>query len=718
MTSDQPVLHALSVEPCSARAGETVCAVFRTRNLGALASPPGAVAFGFGAGLEPLGPTEIAIDPVEPGAEVTARAAARVAVPTVERTEVEVGAQLRFADRVLGTNRCIVAVRSRPVLNGPASGTFVDAVDGETVRVRAVVTNEGDGPAGALRIVVPVPLGCTRDGGDVPMLKRDGLAEGESAELAFEARIAGPVEEICADEGIVELCDREERCALPVRRAVRLTAATAAPEVELIPSRRGLELAVGVRNTGWVDAREVRVRIALPDGLKAVDGSLNLDGMPVPTAAPRGAGTQPIARSERAGDARDVVIAVVPARSRVRVALAATFRPHCAAGTIRVAVNDDAIEVPFAPHHARELRVRITGTPRTVVPGETVRMSARVENLGDVAEDVTLALDRADERDRGGMRRLAAGAAMLIDVPLTIRPGVPGAGAYSATLVVRDAEGERARAAFSLPVRAESRAEAHEHGGATIAAERTATDAGDAAAFTVRFVLEPVAVAEPPCVATVEPVAPALSMDEIEPADAPVERTFRLDHARLDEIGRLLHGLRADGLVGHLFVLRLFFPDANTADGTDRSAALSAVGDALRDVFDRLFVKLRIPGYALSSEDLEDGALRAALVVLLDQLDADGAGSAPALVAVPFGAPAVLRALVSLLPTRCDDDARVAASLARHAAQLDAALGRYEGVPLEIFDDALARRSEPALEIARANLIDALAPHLATAIPC
>src|SRR5665213_3460599 len=134
MTSDQPVLHALSVEPCSARAGETVCAVFRTRNLGALASPPGAVAFGFGAGLEPLGPTEIAIDPVEPGAEVTARAAARVAVPTVERTEVEVGAQLRFADRVLGTNRCIVAVRSRPVLNGPASGTFVDRVDERAAR--------------------------------------------------------------------------------------------------------------------------------------------------------------------------------------------------------------------------------------------------------------------------------------------------------------------------------------------------------------------------------------------------------------------------------------------------------------------------------------------------------------------------------------------------------------------------------------------------------
>ena len=80
------------------------------------------------------------------------------------------------------------------MLDGPASGTFVEAVDAETVRVRAVVTNEGAGPAGALRIVLPVPLGCVRDGGGAPVLARQGLDAGESAELAFEARIVAPID--------------------------------------------------------------------------------------------------------------------------------------------------------------------------------------------------------------------------------------------------------------------------------------------------------------------------------------------------------------------------------------------------------------------------------------------------------------------------------------------------------------------------------------------
>jgi uncharacterized repeat protein (TIGR01451 family) len=708
MTSDDPVLHALSVEPRSARAGETVRAVFRTRNLGALASPRGAVWFSFGEGLEPIGASEVPVDAVDPGGDVVAIVHARVSTPHVERTEIAVCAELRLADRVLGTNVCVVTVRSRPVLDGPASGTFVDAVDGETVRVRAIVTNEGDGPAGALRITVPAPLGCVGDAGYAPaVLDRLRLAAGESAELAFEARIAGPVLEICADEGAVQLLDDGRHVALPVRRTLAAAAVLAAPEIVLTRSRRRVEIAVAVRNDGWVDARDVRVRILLPDGLRPVDGSVAVDGMPVAArGAQRGGTAEAIARAERDRDARIVVLAVVPARATVCVVLAATFRPDCADGAIRVAVNDDEVAVGFAAHHARELRVRIVGAPRSVAPGEAVRIAARVENLGDVAEELTFAIDGASEAERVAepARTLAAGTAAVVSVPITVPSGVRDEAAYSGAFVVLDPAGERARAGFAVPVRDRVRPATAEAGLDTDPVEPPVADSAPrdtgGAAFAVRLVLEAV----PP-----EP-APAAAA---QPSCDPMEFSIRLDGARLDEIGRLLQGLRSSGLVGHLFVLRLFFPDACAACDDGVSAALGVVGDRLRDVFDRLFVKLRIPGYAVCCDDLEDAALRAAIVALLDRFDDGVDDGVPApFAAAPLGAPAVLRAMTALLPARCDDDPRLATALTRHAALLDDALGRYEGVPLELFDEALAHRSEPALESARADLVDALQPHL------
>jgi uncharacterized repeat protein (TIGR01451 family) len=726
MTSHEPVLHALSVEPRSARAGETVRAVFRTRNLGALASPRGAVWFSFGEGLEPIGAPEVLVDPVDPGGDVTAIVHARVSAPRVERAEIAVCAELRLADRVLGTNICVVTVRSRPVLDGPASGTFVDAVDGETVRVRAIVTNEGDGPAGALRIIVPVPLGCASDACNAPaVLDRLRLAAGESAELAFEARIAEPVLEICADEGAVVVLEDGRRVALPVRRTLAAVAALATPEIVLARSRRRVEIGVAVRNDGWVDARDVRVRIALPDGLRPVDGSVAVDGMPVAArAAQRGGTAEPIARAEREGDARTVVVAVVPARATVCVALAAAFRPDCADGTIRLAVNDDDVAVGFAPHRARELRVRIVGGPRSVAPGEAVRIAARVENLGDVAEELTFAIDGASEAERVAepARTLAAGTAAVVSVPLTVPRGVVDEAAYSGAFVVLDATGERARTAFMVPVRERVRPAAAEAAldadpieppAASIAPP--GSEAG--AAFAVRLVLEAVPPRAPAAIAALATLPPEpLPAADAQASCDPMEFSIRLDDARLDEIGRLLHGLRSPGLVGHLFALRLFFPDACAAYDAGVSAALGVVGDRLRDVFDRLFVKLRIPGYAVCCDDLEDGALRAAIVALLDRFDAGVDDGVPAaFAAAPFGAPAVLRAMTALLPARCDDDPRLAAALARHAALLDDALSRYEGVPLELFDEALAHRSEPALDAARADLVDALRPHLMVA---
>ncbi|MDP9105314.1 MAG: hypothetical protein M3N49_05205, partial [Candidatus Eremiobacteraeota bacterium] len=171
--------------------------------------------------------------------------------------------------------------------------------------------------------------------------------------------------------------------------------------------------------------------------------------------------------------------------------------------------------------------------------------------------------------------------------------------------------------------------------------------------------------------------------------------------------------------------LRAFFPDVDPSGDPVIGAALDDVRCALRDVFDRLFVKLRIPGFSVATDDVDDVALRRAMTGFFQRLlDAPGrddrcedatvatvritrerAGELLAALAdAPYGAPAALRALVALLPTRCESDPLLSAALARYACALDDSMARYEGVPLELFDDALARASDRALGDARAAL--------------
>jgi hypothetical protein len=90
----------------------------------------------------------------------------------------------------------------------------------------------------------------------------------------------------------------------------------------------------------------------------------------------------------------------------------------------------------------------------------------------------------------------------------------------------------------------------------------------------------------------------------------------------------------------------------------------------------------------------------------------DAIGTAPSVRVASCGSPAVLRAIAAMLDTPCPDDPRVADGVAAHARALDAALARYDGLPLEVFDDALARGRDDALDAARRTLIDALAPHV------
>jgi hypothetical protein len=245
--------------------------------------------------------------------------------------------------------------------------------------------------------------------------------------------------------------------------------------------------------------------------------------------------------------------------------------------------------------------------------------------------------------------------------------------------------------------------------------------------------LEAVAVPAVALAAATAPLSVLVDSGALPRGERRVAFSMRLDSERVDDVARLLHGARGPGLVAHVFMMRLFFPDAIEVRDVSASDALDAVRDALRDVFDRLFVKLRIPGFDVSSDDLEDPVLRRALLLLFERLD----GVVPERIAfeespgvfdrdtvrrirsdcadAPYGAPALLRALVALLPSSCDDDPALATALRRYASLLDAVLSRYEGLPLELFDDALARRADAALDDARDGILTALRAHVPVA---
>ena len=72
-----------------------------------------------------------------------------------------------------------------------------------------------------------------------------------------------------------------------------------------------------------------------------------------------------------------------------------------------------------------------------------------------------------------------------------------------------------------------------------------------------------------------------------------------------------MHEARFEGLVTHLFALRAFLPEA-IGDAHVRHAVDVARG-LLRDELDRLFIKLRLPSYAMAARDVETPSLRSTI---------------------------------------------------------------------------------------------------------
>ena len=76
---------------------------------------------------------------------------------------------------------------------------------------------------------------------------------------------------------------------------------------------------------------------------------------------------------------------------------------------------------------------------------------------------------------------------------------------------------------------------------------------------------------------------------------------------------------RFRGLITHLFAVRAFLPEGI---GDAHCRALEPARELLREELDRLFIKLRLPLYALTPRDVETPSLRSTLERLVREAGA------------------------------------------------------------------------------------------------
>ncbi len=234
------------------------------------------------------------------------------------------------------------------------------------------------------------------------------------------------------------------------------------------------------------------------------------------------------------------------------------------------------------------------------------------------------------------------------------------------------------------------------------------------------------AAAAPPA-ATATPVAPA-------PA-APSTRRVRLVFAR-DALERALSFLEQSdygGLVTHVFAIRTLVPTVMVGLDGEVPGKLAAAREALQGVVNRLFIKMRMPRYAITAKDLEDRMSRSALIELVQALrdagpaeDFGGTGAVvlegpidvdritrhlEALVAEPLGTARPWLVLAELLPSRFITPASGEALNAYRSA-LISTFTNVTALPSEEFHRVLGGTHNAALDAAlrdvRMALRDAL----------
>ena len=203
-----------------------------------------------------------------------------------------------------------------------------------------------------------------------------------------------------------------------------------------------------------------------------------------------------------------------------------------------------------------------------------------------------------------------------------------------------------------------------------------------------------------------------------------------LSRERLERMLRLVDEAEFGGLITHIFAIRALLPDA-VAGEPSISTRLEAVRGTLRDVLDPLFIKLRLPRYAITKRDLENREARTALAELVESLGPSVDGGEPpaqsepvrlrgnydrsyaaALAAVLAGAPlgSVVhwQVLVEFLGTSIDRFGESSDALGIYRGLLRSALADIAAMPATEFYRILTNSSNAALDEALRSVLSTL----------
>ena len=378
------------------------------------------------------------IGDVPPGGERRISLAYSVATTIENGTPISLQAAISsFEVPVIGSNVVRLVVRSRPVLQGPATKLSLSAVrelvPGAELQMRAQIHNSGQSSAHDVVALIPVPantsyvpqsaridgrppedlseaepFGLTR-----PTVVAPTLGPGATIDVGYRVRIDPTLADGTPIAAHASVCTQElaEFALAPVTLKIPSAPSFAGEETSFrveceddVVAGQRVRCAVRLRNGGTARAKGVRVRVTLPEGIAYSAGSRSIDGAPA-VDRDRDPGVFELGDVEP-GRSLEVGLAGVvrsPVANGLELPLAA--RVHWSKGERAFERTLTARSQPAFPAAFNALERE---TPRLLAPGDAAAFTVRLQNMGaDAASDARLRIEadaelehlRVTERD-------------------------------------------------------------------------------------------------------------------------------------------------------------------------------------------------------------------------------------------------------------------------------------------------------------------------------
>ncbi len=328
-----------------------------------------------------------------------------------------------FEVPVIGSNVVRLVVRSRPTLQSPATRLSLtpvrEAVPGAELQLRAQIHNSGQSSAHDVIVLLPVPANTTyversatiggRERLGLPEHEPFGLAApavaapvlgpGATMDVGYRVRIDSTLDDNAQITATGSVCTQElpEFALSPVTLKIpskpsfdgEETSLRVECEDEVVPGQR-VRVVVHARNVGTARARDVRVRVKLPEGLAYSAGSRTIDGSPAVDRG-RDPGLFELGDVEPGRSVEVTLTGVVGSPIAHGAEIAVEARVEWSKGHRAFARTVTVRSAPAFP--AAFNRIEREG-PRRLAPGDTAAFTVHVENMGaDAATDARLVLD-------------------------------------------------------------------------------------------------------------------------------------------------------------------------------------------------------------------------------------------------------------------------------------------------------------------------------------